>query len=355
MKRAALAEVGGFPELSVTEDLLLGNLILGRGWRAAYVFETLQWGLVPDSFHGHIEQRKRWNTGAVQAGMIMRFCLFGDKAKHLDFRQRLFGFTCPFSSSLATVGLLQAVQNLAFFAGGWSNAVYADAGELKQLVRVAAFMWIMNFLRRCNTAVICGYAIAFRDNYCTEFLGCYWALAHLKTFILPRWLGGKEKAFSARFVATGSIVDPLNERDEKLRAPWQQRVRSVLFHDGAIFPVLLGCGFVLALCLNIRRAYGVYLGADSSEFWTFLLTRLFWMPPEWPSNIVYYFRPLQYALFPPSVPDREALLVRDENNVAYPTSEAKKTRTTWNGFGAEIVPTVLTAYTVGVLISTWWW
>lgn len=154
------------------------------------MFETLQWGLVPDSFHGHIEQRKRWvsehpiiaggsetdpllqNTGAVQAGMIMRFCLFGDKAKHLDFRQRLFGFTCPFSSSLATVGLLQAVQNLAFFAGGWSNAVYADAGELKQLVRVAAFMWIMNFLRRCNTAVICGYAIAFRDNYCTEFLGC---------------------------------------------------------------------------------------------------------------------------------------------------------------------------------------
>lgn len=156
-------------------------------------------------------------------------------------------------------------------------------------------------------------------------------------------------------MATGSIVDPLNERDEKLRAPWQQRVRSVLFHDGAIFPVLLGCGFVLALCLNIRRAYGVYLGADSSEFWTFLLTRLFWMPPAWPSNIVYYFRPLQYALFPPSVPDREALLVRDENNVAYPTSEAKKTRTTWNGFGAEIVPTVLTAYTVGVLISTWWW
>lgn len=78
MKRAALAEVGGFPELSVTEDLLLGNLILGKGmyglkwvwdlitdrrragWRAAYVLETLQWGLVPDSFHGHIEQRKRW-------------------------------------------------------------------------------------------------------------------------------------------------------------------------------------------------------------------------------------------------------------------------------------------------------
>lgn len=31
MRREALVEVGGFPELSVTEDLLLGNLILGKG------------------------------------------------------------------------------------------------------------------------------------------------------------------------------------------------------------------------------------------------------------------------------------------------------------------------------------
>ncbi|EOD44885.1 putative glycosyl protein [Neofusicoccum parvum UCRNP2] len=60
MRREALVEVGGFPGLSVTEDLLLGNLILGKGWKAAYALESLQWGLVPDSFHAHVEQRKRW-------------------------------------------------------------------------------------------------------------------------------------------------------------------------------------------------------------------------------------------------------------------------------------------------------
>ena len=35
-------------------------MLLGAGWKTAYVHEALQYGTVPDSFVGHIKQRTRW-------------------------------------------------------------------------------------------------------------------------------------------------------------------------------------------------------------------------------------------------------------------------------------------------------
>ncbi|KIM93659.1 hypothetical protein OIDMADRAFT_61301 [Oidiodendron maius Zn] len=54
MRQTALEEIGGLPAKSLTEDLLCGKLLLGGGWRSAYVLETLQWGLVPDTYHAHV-------------------------------------------------------------------------------------------------------------------------------------------------------------------------------------------------------------------------------------------------------------------------------------------------------------
>jgi cellulose synthase/poly-beta-1,6-N-acetylglucosamine synthase-like glycosyltransferase len=93
MRRTALDQAGGFPDGSLTEDLLLSNLILGKGkftlfclilaqclttcflgWKAVYAMETLQWGLVPDSYHAHVQQRKRW---------VSRYCC--DFANEIPF------------------------------------------------------------------------------------------------------------------------------------------------------------------------------------------------------------------------------------------------------------------------------
>ncbi|KAJ8113872.1 hypothetical protein OPT61_g4101 [Boeremia exigua] len=83
MRRTAIDEIGGFPSQSLTEDTLCSNLLLGKGWRSAYVPEELQWGLIPETYHAHVRQRTRWSTGGVQAGLIMRFCLFGDRARRV--------------------------------------------------------------------------------------------------------------------------------------------------------------------------------------------------------------------------------------------------------------------------------
>lgn len=60
VRRSALNDIGQFPVGSVAEDVLSSTMLLGRGWRTAYVHERLQWGLVPDDYGGHIKQRTRW-------------------------------------------------------------------------------------------------------------------------------------------------------------------------------------------------------------------------------------------------------------------------------------------------------
>ena len=60
IRRSALDQIGGFPTGSLAEDVFCSNLLLGAGWKTCYVHEALQWGMVPDSFSGHIKQRARW-------------------------------------------------------------------------------------------------------------------------------------------------------------------------------------------------------------------------------------------------------------------------------------------------------
>ncbi len=60
VRRTALDEIGQIPIGSVAEDVLTSTLLLGAGWKTAYVHEPLQYGTVPDSYGGHIKQRTRW-------------------------------------------------------------------------------------------------------------------------------------------------------------------------------------------------------------------------------------------------------------------------------------------------------
>ncbi len=64
-RRAALQDVGGIPEDSVTEDLRI-SLLLGRlGWSALYLSEVLAQGFGPVDVKGYFSQQKRWAVGAL--------------------------------------------------------------------------------------------------------------------------------------------------------------------------------------------------------------------------------------------------------------------------------------------------
>lgn len=65
-RREALEEAGGFPEDSITEDIVLSARLIGLGYEIAYVAEPLADGLGPEDFDSYFSQQLRWATGCLE-------------------------------------------------------------------------------------------------------------------------------------------------------------------------------------------------------------------------------------------------------------------------------------------------
>src|SRR6266536_725102 len=111
------------------------------------------------------------NTGSMQAGLLMKFCLFGQKARRLDRWQRLFGFFYSFlTGTEATLGVLGIISDILLFGTGETNVIFADMEQLKLLVRVAAIAWLLRYARLSQVALLSGYSATFREMCCIHFL-----------------------------------------------------------------------------------------------------------------------------------------------------------------------------------------
>jgi len=64
-RRAALDDVGGFPEDSLTEDFALSVRMHERGWKSEYVSEVLAVGLAPEDMASYVSQQGRWAQGCL--------------------------------------------------------------------------------------------------------------------------------------------------------------------------------------------------------------------------------------------------------------------------------------------------
>ncbi len=66
LRRSALEEIDGIAVETVTEDAHTALKLHRRGWRTAYLNETLAAGLATESLSGHVRQRIRWARGMAQ-------------------------------------------------------------------------------------------------------------------------------------------------------------------------------------------------------------------------------------------------------------------------------------------------
>ena len=77
-------------------------------------------------------------------------------------------------------------------------------------------------------------------------------------------------------------------------------------------------------------------------------------PPLAFQQILACLIPLQYACFPPTVPERERLLQRDPTSTAaYPVQKARQAEWTMKDFGYPQLYSVVLLSSIGVLVSTW--
>jgi hypothetical protein len=78
-----------------------------------------------------------------------------------------------------------------------------------------------------------------------------------------------------------------------------------------------------------------------------------WSPLLWVLSVISCWTPMHYALFPPNMPPREDLLVRDDKTgVAHPTLDAKKVKSIWAHWVFEVLNSMITLYTTGVLAAS---
>jgi len=70
LRRAALDDIGGFPEATVTEDMHASVRLHKRGWRSLYHAEPLAFGVAPAGPREFLRQRLRWGEGNMQVSRI---------------------------------------------------------------------------------------------------------------------------------------------------------------------------------------------------------------------------------------------------------------------------------------------
>ena len=347
-RRSALDEIGNFPLGSLAEDVATSTHLLGKGWKTAYIHEGLQFGTVPETYSGHLKQRTRWAIGTVDTSFKLKFYLWGEKIKKLTIAQRVSGFCYSVMSLFNIVLVLSLFAMPIVLISNKRLVAYATGAQLRWLIRACFAAMASN--RLCEFALFLpsGYSTGQRGGRAQLWMAPYIALTIIRSFALPKWLGGQTQAFKP----SGSLKSDLNERDPQLRAPMYRRLFVIVFNNLAYFHVLYVYFCLAAVSLSTYRCIQGNNGYKAQG--VCLLTHAFWPPMTWVLVVTAFWIPITYACDPPTMSsDRETYLIRDpKTGVAHPTPKSKRI-----GFKPEIVLfeleyTLTTAFTTFVFIGS---
>ena len=139
IRAAALDEIGGFPQHTLTEDFA-ASVDLNRRWRSVYLSEILARGLGPMDLNAYFGQQRRWAIGTLSVlGARWRDLLLPGRGR-LDLGQRVqYLLSCThFLSGLRDVAYIAAP--LALLLGDVPAVVGADPREF--LVHFAPY-WLL--------------------------------------------------------------------------------------------------------------------------------------------------------------------------------------------------------------------
>ncbi|PNY23757.1 Cellulose synthase catalytic subunit [UDP-forming] [Tolypocladium capitatum] len=346
-RREALDEIGNFPLGSLAEDVATSTLMLGRGWKTAYVHEPLQFGTVPGDFGSHLKQRTRWAVGTVDTSFRLNFCLWGDKVRRMTFAQRFSGFLYA-SLSLYTVLLTVSLFAIPIILiMGKPLVAYATDDQLRWLVRACFAATVVNRLCEFVLFIPAGYHTGQRGSRYQLWMSPYIALCLIRSFVLPTWLGGQQQAFKP----TGSLASALKERDPLRKKNMIRRLWAILVNYMAVFHLAFVYLTLVAVVLTSYRCF--VLQKSPRTVLLCLVTHAFWPPLTFVFICSSLWTPVAYAIDPPMMPDREQLLERDPKTlVAHPTRESKKIAFGGQAAWFELELTTSTLYTALVFVAS---
>ena len=345
-RREALDSIGNFPLGSLAEDVATSTLMLGKGWHTAFIHEALQFGTVPEDFGAHLKQRTRWAIGTVDTSIKLNFCLFGKHISKMTVYQRMCSFMYAFLSIFNIFLILSLFAMPIVLMWNRPLVAYANLSQLRWLIRACFAALISNRLCELVLYLPAGYGTGQRGNRSQIWMSPYIAICIIRSFVLPKWLGGQTQAFKP----TGSIESALNERFKKQRAPMYKRIWTFLANYMVSFHVFYVYFVLVAVVLS---SYRVFLKDGLKTQIMGLLTHAFWPPLAWVIVCSSFWVPVTYACDPPSMPDREELLDRDpKTGIAHPKKSARKLRNSKQTSWFEFEYSLTTLYTTVVFVAS---
>lgn len=346
IRRKALDGIGGWPVGSLAEDVYTSSLLLGSGWKTAYCHEQLQFGTVPDTLTGHLKQRTRWSLGTLQTGIKLNFCLYGKVVRKMSALARLSAavfiidtmFKIFFPIALLTIPIV--------LISGGQLVAFTSYTQLRWKIRLCFASFILSRLNEWISFLPSGYRLAQRDAVAQMWMAPFHAMAIIRGFFLPSWFGGRPMGFSS----SGSVKSELNERDPKSRAPLFRRLKVIIWDYNVWMHLLYAIFLLVAVCRSTVR--GIVSDGGTRARLMYLFTHAFWPPMLWLLGLTASLTPLRYAVWPPSMPDREELLERDpKTGIARPKEEWKRKRYSKKTFWHETQVTCITIYVTVIFIG----
>ncbi|KAH8898698.1 nucleotide-diphospho-sugar transferase [Thozetella sp. PMI_491] len=348
VRREAILDIGGFPTTSLLEDTFSSTLMLTKGWHTLHMSEGLQYGLVPGSYWASVKQLVRWQIGGVQMCMHFKYFLSKRLCGALTWQQRLCAFSMIWTLYIlpfVDTAMMVVMPLHTAFVG--APIVFRDLETAKTLIRLLCATTLWNWVCDHKRTLVCSYRALNRTKITTSYMAPYYVVGFMRSFHLPRWLGGTKP----RFAASGSIANALYERDPVKRAPFLARAKTMLFDYGVLFHV----GVIATTILGHAYAsYRIYLETTPETFYSEFLRTIAWTLPSTAHVLLSCSVPINYMFSPPDVGDRvKSMGKRDEMGARY----ADKTMTEeyidrWHFGPSEAYDIVIIGY-ASLLIATY--
>jgi hypothetical protein len=265
----------------------------------------------------------------------------------MPFMPRVSGFLYAILS-LYNIPLMISLFALPIvLMSGKPLIAYSNFTQLRWLIRSCFAAVMINRLCEFALYLPAGYATGQRGARSQLWMSPYISLSVIRSFFLPKWLGGKVQNFKP----TGSIKDDLNERDEASRAHLFRRMKAILFNYYGMYHVIY-VYFVLS-AISLTSARCIAENGNLHNKLLCLLTHAFWPPLAWLVIIGAFWIPITYAIDPPSMPTRDELLIVDaKTGVRRPTEKAKRIGWGFRDAKFEIGYDLTTLFTTGCFIAS---
>ena len=315
VRRSAVENIGGIPTDYLNEDVMSSLLLCAKGWKIAYRWEPLQWGLAPDSYAGHVKQGRRWAKGLTA---IILDLLRRSRLSKISFGGRV-------QAALDLVAFIDPVVALTFamlflpaiLISGKPVVTPETLQQLRDLVALSAFQLLVVWINGLLQAECMGFRAPIWPPYRHSFLAPFQSIALIE-LCLP---------VVRNFSPSGSMLDGQSEREAQASNSLIRRLTILLRDPGSWFQLLV----ITSSIFGATLCFWSTLSAQETDV-SFqhrvqrLLVGAAWPPAfvHWTMLIVECWKPISYVIFPRKAPAREDLLNRDpKTRVAYPSDTAK--------------------------------